>query len=260
MHRLVYVTIPALLALPVVAMAQAPQPASAPAVVRDAGTIAALDRMGAALRARNEINVQTDFTAEDILNSGQRLEYGGTIELVARKPNMMRVKLNMGSADREVYYDGKSATLVSPDQGFYATTSAPPTIREFVDDAEKTMGITIPLADLFRIGADPELTNNIVSAFPAGSEKIGGYTCDHYAMRQKGVDWQVWIRQGADPLPCKLVIAMTDDPGMPEFTSVYHWSTTPAPGPEAYTFKPAAGHKQISFGTIAVPQVKGKSQ
>ena len=90
----------------------------------------------------------------------------------------------------------------------------------------------------------------LTSAFPAGTEAIGGVNCDHYALRHKDVDWQIWIRQGENALPCKLVITMTHDPAMPQFSAVYRWSDDPPPGPEAFAFKPPAGANPITFGMV----------
>jgi hypothetical protein len=218
----------------------------------DPAAMAALDRMGAALRKHMEVNVRTDFTAEDVLMSGQKLQYGGTIEMVARRPDKLRISLKMGTAERDIYYDGKTVTLAAPTLGVYATTDAPPTIKEMLDQAADKIGIEIPLADLFMWGADPTLAERVTSAFPAGKETIGGQNCEHYAMRQPNVDWQVWIREGADALPCKMVITMTDDPAMPQFSALYHWSSAPPPGPEAYTYKAPEGHNQISFEIVTI--------
>jgi hypothetical protein len=248
-----------LLACPGTAQAKA---AAAPPVVKDPGTLAALDRMGAVLRNRAEMNVHSDFTGEDVLNSGQKLQFGGTIDLAARRPNMLHVSLKMGGADREIYYDGKTMTLAAPSQGVYASAAASGTIMQVVDQASANLGIEIPLADLFMFGEDPNFNQRILSAFPVGKEDIGGLTCDHYAVRQQGVDWQIWIRQGADALPCKLVITMTDDPAMPEFSAVYNWLTTPAPAAgAAYAYAPPSGHKPIAFAAASTASTsKGKSK
>jgi hypothetical protein len=228
-----------------------PKYAREPKVVRDQGTIDALEKMGAALRAKTDANLRTTFTAEDVLMSGQKLQYGGSIDLAARRPNMMKVVLHMGTADREIYFDGKTQTLASPSLGFYASSEAPPTIREFVANASKTMGIEIPLADLFMFGEDPTLTQRIISAFPAGQETVGGQVCNHYAIRQQEIDWQVWIRASGDALPCKIVITEKDDPAMPQFSATYDWlSEPPPPAGAAYTYTPASGANRITFGTI----------
>ena len=212
--------------------------------------MSALDRMGATLAAKMNVNVHADITAEDVLMSGQKLQYGGTVDIIARRPNNLRLSLNMGKSRRELYYDGKTLTMDAPTLGLYASAAAPPTIREMLAMAQEKYDLEIPLADLFMWSSQPDFAAQVTSAFPAGTESIGGFTCDHYALRHKDVDWQIWIRQGQDALPCKLVITMTHDPAMPQFSAVYKWSDDPPPGPEAFAFKPPAGSSPITFGMV----------
>lgn len=218
---------------------------SADPIEQDA--MAALDRMGAALRQRTEFVVTADLTAEDVLVSGQKLQFGGTLEIAARRPSNLRLLLNMGPSERQLYYDGSSITLYAPDKQVFATAKAPATIRDMLAAAEDEYGLYIPLTDLFRWGTDTDLTANISFAFSAGSEKIGDLMCDHYALRQPGVDWQVWIRQGDDALPCKLVITSTDDPSMPQVTATYHWDMTAIPEEASFHFSPPADAMKIEF-------------
>ena len=89
----------------------------------------------------------------------------------------------------------------------------------------------------------------LTSAFPAGSEQINGKTCDHYAMRQPGADWQVWISQGSDALPCKLVITTRADPSLPQYMAVYRWSDQPPPD-TGYTYSPPAEAKAIAMHAL----------
>ena len=61
---------------------------AAPAVAQDARApeaLAALDRMGAALRSHQAVNVHSEVTVEDVLTSGQKLQYGGTVDIVGQR-------------------------------------------------------------------------------------------------------------------------------------------------------------------------------
>ena len=51
-----------------------------------------------------------------------------------------------------------------------------------------------------------------------GLSDVGGITCEHYAFRQPGLDWQVWIQLGDHPLPKKLVLTTTTDDARPQHT------------------------------------------
>ena len=81
---------------------------------RDPRALAALERMGAALRAHQMVNVHADVTAEDALNTGEKLQYAGTVDIVARRPNAMKLSMRMGASERTLYYDGKTLTMAAP--------------------------------------------------------------------------------------------------------------------------------------------------
>lgn len=216
---------------------------------RDPQALAALERMGAALRSHQAINVHADVTAEDALNTGEKLQYSGTVDIVARRPNAMKLTMRMGSSERTLYYDGKTLTMVAPEMHYYASVAAPPTIREMLQMADERYGIEVPLADLFAWGSDPAGAAKLTSAFPAGSEKINGQTCDHYAMRQPGADWQVWIARGDDALPCKLVITTRADPSLPQYSATYRWSDEPPPD-AGYTYSPPPEARAIAMHAL----------
>lgn len=255
MSRLALISLALPFALAASASAQVSFTSSSAA--KDPAAMAALDRMGAALAKRMEVNVHADITAEDVLTSGQKLQYSGTVDTFARRPNNLRMSVKMGPSSRELYYDGKSLTMVVPSVSLYATAAAPPTIREMLAQAQDKYNLEVPLADLFMWSSNPKFAAEVTSAFAAGTESIGGFNCDHYALRQAGVDWQVWIRQGEDALPCKLVITMTGDPAMPQFSAVYDWKSEPPPGPEAFAFTPPQGFTPMALGTLRTAR-KGK--
>ena len=216
---------------------------------RDPRALAALERMGAALRSHQAINVHADVTAEDALNTGEKLQYSGTVDIVARRPGAMRLTMRMGASERTLYYDGKTLTMAAPELNYYASVDAPPTIIEMLRMADERYGIEVPLADLFAWGSDPSAAAKLTSAFPAGSEQINGKTCDHYAMRQPGADWQVWIARGDDALPCKLVITTRADPSLPQYSATYRWSDQPPPE-GGYTYSPPPEAKAIAMHAL----------
>ncbi|HXG80247.1 MAG TPA: DUF2092 domain-containing protein [Sphingomicrobium sp.] len=241
---------PLLLASLVIAAPVAAQGQQAPAAAdnaKDPAAMAALDRMGAALRAQTNFTVHSGLTAEDVLASGQKIQYGGTLDIAARRPTKLRMVLKMGPSERQLYYDGASLTLYSPDKGAYATARAPATIGAALAAAEDEYGLYIPMTDLFLWGEDPSLAAKITSAISLPKEVIGGQVCEHYAMRQAAADWQIWIREGDNALPCKLVITTTTDPAMPQVTSVYHWQSEAVPDEAAFTFQPPEKVIKIAF-------------
>jgi hypothetical protein len=230
--------------------AQPPQDDPSQAAILEPDTLAALDKMGASLRRLQHFGVHLDTTQETVLTTGQKVQLRGTVDYKVRRPNHLQVDMETDREMRSVYYDGKTLTLDSPELGFYAQTPAPPTIREAVTMAATSYGIEAPLPELFTWGDNPEMKARIKSAFYVGAETIQGQVCDQYAMRQEGMDWQVWIRRDVEALPCKMVLTTTDDPSMPQYTALMTWDTK-ANYPEAdFAFKPSKDSKRIAFQRV----------
>ena len=87
--------IPLTILLAPLALSHAPAAAQDP---REPAALAALERMGAALRATADVNVHSEVLAEDVLTSGQKLQYGGTVDIVARRPDRIRMTHKMGTS------------------------------------------------------------------------------------------------------------------------------------------------------------------
>jgi hypothetical protein len=140
---------------------------------------------------------------------------------------------------------------------YYATIPAPPTLRELADKLADKYDVELPVADLFYWGERKD-TDEIKGAMDIGASQIEGVTCEHYAFRQDGADWQVWIQQGDYPLPRKLVITTTTDPARPKFTSVMTWNLAPSFNDAAFAFVPPKDAKKIMLAEV--PVTTGNSQ
>lgn len=239
------------LLLPVVPLFAAAVPDAAPAASSgiDPDAMAALDQMGAALRAHNTLDVKADVTTEDVLGDGEKLLYAGTVEVQAQRPDRFRISTKSDTRNREFYYDGKSVTVYSPRLGLYAAFPAPATIAQTLDKASKEYDVEMPLADLFSWGVDKSLAARVQSAFMVRPEHVGGQICNHYAFRQPRVDWQVWIAKDTS-LPCKIVITDRTDPSMPQYTSVLRWSFPASIGENVFAFAPPSGAHKIVIAKL----------
>ena len=236
------------------ALAQKAKPAP-PASAVDADALAALNKMGEALRGMGAFTLSADVTTDTVLDSGQKLQSQGTLKIEARRPDRFKIAMNADHQDRELYYDGKSLTLFAPKIGYYASVPAPPTIRATVDLTKSKYGIEIPLADLFSLGVDPTLTARIQEGFDAGPEVVAGANCEHYAFRQKAVDWEVWIRSDGPALPCKMVITTTADPSLPQYSATMKWEAG-SPTADTFTFNPPADAHRITVADLSAAAKK----
>ncbi len=221
--------------------------AAKPAVDPDA--IAALQRMGAFLRDQQKFSVRASVTTDDLLASGQKVQFGGTVELLVRRPDRLRMNVRGDRRDEHIYYDGKSFTIFCERLGYYASFDAPGTLAELKDVTEKRYGIDLPLADLFYWGTEHDGTSDITAASVVGVSTVEGTACDHYAFRQKDVDWELWIEQGPRPLPRKMVITTTSEKSRPQHGMVLSWDLSPQLSEDLFTFAPPPEAHRIDFDT-----------
>jgi len=152
---------------------------------------------------------------------------------------------------RRFIYDGKNFTVYSPKLGYYASVPAPGTNKEVLDIIYNKFGISLPLEDLFRWGdgSNGDRLKALKSAYKVGTATIDGTETDHYAFREEDVDWEVWIQQGNQPLPRKLVIVDRTDPSRPTFVSRLRWQVNPTFTAADFAFVPDANAKRIQIAT-----------
>jgi hypothetical protein len=111
--------------------------------------------------------------------------------------------------------------------------------------------IEMPLADLFLWGTPKDGLDDVTSALLVGPARIGGVAADHFALRQPGVDWQVWVERGARALPLKLVITTTDEAAQPQYAATLKWDLKASPPMSAFTYSPSKGVHRIELKPVA---------
>jgi hypothetical protein len=216
----------------------------------DPDAMAALDRMGTYLRSLKAFQIRAAITTENVLDDGQKVEIDSVADLLVDKPNKLRMEATGDQQHRTFFYDGKTFTLFAQRLNFFATVPAPPTIVELIDTLQEKFDIEMPLVDMFEWGTPRSTAREIKSAIDLGPSSIGGVTCEQFAFRQPGIDWQIWIQNGDFPLPRKLVISTLTDESRPEYTSVYSWNLAPSFDDTAFMFDKPKDALQITFADI----------
>lgn len=212
--------------------------------------VAALKAMGTYLRTLKAFEATSTFTIEEVLDDGQKLMSSGAATYLARLPDRLAVDLFTDTSEREFFYDGKTLTMYGPKIGYYATVPAPATVAETLEMASERYNLEVPLADLFVWGTDDDGTADLTSAFYVGASQIGERSCDHYAFRQDGADWQLWIEADDTPLPCRVAITATDDEALPQYVATIDWTLDPPIDEAAFEFSPPEGAKQIPLEEV----------
>lgn len=227
--------------------------------VVDADAIKALESMGKYLRTLKAIDVHAVVTREEVQTDGQKVQTTSNVDLLAQRPNRLRVEVADDRQPRLFYYDGKTFTLWAPRLRFYTKVDAPSNIEELADQLEDRYHVDLPLVDLFRWGTKEADDADITSAEDLGPSTVDGVTCEQYLFRQDGLDWQLWVQQGDYPLPKKVVISTTTDDARPQYTAVWTWNLAPSFNDQEFVFTAPADAKPVPFATDLMARLGTKT-
>ena len=228
----------------------AAQDDSKPVPKIDPVAIDALNKLGAYLRTLKSFQVKADITSDDVLDDGQTIQWSKKVDLVAVRPNRMRVEVDGDDGHRFFFFDGKNFTMYGQVVNYYATVPAPATIAKLADDLDEKYGIELPLADLFKWGTPDSDVKKIEGAIDVGPATVDGVTCEQYAFHEKDIDWQIWIQLGDFALPRKLVIRTLTDDAKPQHSELLTWNLAPSYSEDAFTFDPPPSAQRITIEQV----------
>jgi hypothetical protein len=220
-----------------------------------------LKRMGDYLAQAPFFSVNAEVWQDIQLGSGQQIQAGRTIDLQVRRPDRFHAEVHSTRRNRGLFYDGKSITLFNRVQNFYGSVPAPATLDQALDTASEHFGIAMPLEDL--VVSDPyqSAMQKIVSGRDIGPVTVLGIPCEHLAFSLGTVDWQIWIEDGAKPVPRKIVITYKDEEGTPEYTAIFsNWDFQTKLPDFLFTFEPPAGASKIDVAEIKAENQTHKNE
>jgi hypothetical protein len=200
------------------------------------------------LARQQQFSADTRNTLEVVLKSGQKVEFNHTARVSAQRPNKLRAERSGDLVNQVFVYDGKTLTLHNPQDKSYAQVAAPDTLEAMLEFARTKLDIVAPAGDLLNKNAYDILMDGVTDGFVVGKAVIEGVRCDHLAFRAPKVDLQIWIQEGAQPLPRKFIITTRDLPNAPQFAvTMTKWNLKPTFGAQTFTFTPPAGATKVDF-------------
>ena len=207
-----------------------------------------LDQVCNFLKARKSFTVEMDITYDNVLDSGEKVQYSAHQKIWVRKPNQLRSDYIGDERNTRFYYDGKSFTLYTTDLNFYATKAAAPSIDEIVENVEVNYGFTIPMSNLFVSDPCAAVTSDIQKSVFVGSNMVNRVPGYHILFTGEDRDWQMWVSQAQQPLPMKIAITYKNLPGAPQYTAVLsRWNFIPRIPTDTFIFEPPEGAIGIDF-------------
>ena len=145
----------------------------------------------------------------------------------------------------------KRVVLFNPEEAVYAKAPFKGEIDDALDFLAEELQRPIPLRDFFESDPGSVLTAKIESGIYVGESMLAGVLCDHLAMRNDKVDFQIWIAQGDEPLPRRIIITYKNEEGQPQFWGQFiEWETSPKINDETFTYTPSEKAERIPFAVV----------
>jgi hypothetical protein len=207
---------------------------------------ALLKGMSDYLARQQTMALTVDTSIEIITSEIEKLQFNSTSITTLKRPNQIRMKREGGFARVEMFYDGKTLTLRDLDAKTYAQRPTAPTIDGLVGELHAGAGSAMPGIDLLLSDPYTALMEDVKSGMVVGEAVINGVRCDHLAYRNSEVDWQIWIRQGAEKVPCKFIITTKTMAAAPQYTvTVTGWKSGQPVTDADLRFQPLPGERKV---------------
>jgi hypothetical protein len=98
---------------------------------------------------------------------------------------------------------------------------------------------------------------NVTAGAYFGDEPVLGISCRHVGFSSDQIDWQLWVADGPQPLPQKLVITYKKEEQTPQYIAIFtKWNLTDRAADLAFQFIPPPGSARIPL----IPQTAGENQ
>ncbi|RUQ40893.1 MAG: DUF2092 domain-containing protein [Candidatus Competibacteraceae bacterium] len=207
-----------------------------------------IKEMAAYLRTLDHFTVRVERTTELILPTEQHLHADQSMVIAIQKPNRMRVDFQNISGGRQLFYDGQTFSLYTPEKNVYASAAAAPTLDGTLDLLATQYRISLPITDLLVANPDSRLAQNVTSELYVGRTLVRGVVCHHLAFQTPDLDWELWIEEGSKPLPRRLALTDKSVKGAPQMMAdLSDWNLAPQFSANFFTFTPPQNAGKIKF-------------
>ncbi len=217
----------------------------------DARVDTLLRNMGDFLKDASEFSFRTDVNYDQVLESGQKILYGRRAEISMRRPDRLHILVNGDQIHERIWYDGKTFIVLDLWDHEYVKVDVPPKIDAALDYMAREYGISSPVSDVLYSDPYEILVENVVTATYVGHPVVRGVPTHHLAFTQNNIDWQLWIEDGAHPVPRKAVITYKNVTSSPQFTVwLSDWNFTPRLADSLFEFLAPDGAQQVEINPI----------
>ncbi len=224
-------------------------PATAAVTESQARANAILMRMAEFLAAAQRFSVSVRGGYDAVQASGQKIEFGETRKITLSRPDRLRVEGERSDGAKMLtVITGKEIVLIDAASNVYATAPQPGGLDDTIVHFVKDLGMRLPLAMLLVSQLPAELKDRVRSIDYVEKTNINGSASHHLAARADTADFQVWVADGDQPLPQRIVITYRNAKGAPQFWAQFSdWNLAPAITDSTFVATPPDGAQKVAF-------------
>ena len=208
------------------------------------------------------LRMTAEFGFDVLQDNGQMLEFGSHQEITVQRPDRFRIEVDRrDGASGNVVYDGKEIVLFNPEQAVYAKAPFTGEIDDAFDFLAEKLQRPVPLRDFFASDLGAILLATIESGLYVEESTVAGVLCDHVALRNDNVDYQIWIAKGDEPLPRRMIITHKNEEGNPQFWAQFlKWDLSPKIADGDFIYDPPENAERIPVAELdeRVPEEGGQ--
>lgn len=200
------------------------------------------------LKQAGTFQFHAEINFDDVLISGQKLQYAGAADLTVRRPDGISVDYRDDLSAKRFWYDGKTATLLDLGHETYSKASLPGNIDAAVDQLQEQYDLSLPLADLISSDLFAKLNERALAWGYIGINDVEGTPTHHIVITGENADLQLWIQRDGRPLPLKLVITYKNIPMAPQYQAVLmDWALGTKVSADSFEPSLPKGARQVEF-------------
>ena len=211
-----------------------------------------LQAMSNHLGSAKTLGMRVSSTFDRVLESGIKLKIGIEQTVVLSRPGKLHASTRVDDGRKRMVWfeDGRLTIFTSADNAF-AVVETPKDIDGMLDFMEDKYGIDYAVSDLLYSKPAETAEEFLLSSAYIGVRLVEGVPCHHLSLESRGADWQIWIKDGADPVPCRLVVTSVLQDERPELIATFRDVTVDAETPDKlFKFQVPSGAEELELSPV----------
>ena len=206
-------------------------------------------KMAQLLAGAPHFRVNLHMAYDAVQQSGQKVEFHESRTVLVSRPDRLRIDGTRSDGEQALtVFTGKDVVLVDHASMVYATAPQPGTLDDTIVYFVRDLGMRLPLAFMLLGRLPAELQERVRSVEYVELSSIDGAASHHIAARGDTVDMQMWVADGAQALPQRVVLTYKTAPGQPQFRSEFSaWDLAPEISAAMFEKPTPDGLQKVAF-------------